>query len=150
MMKWLLAIIAPVLAGLLLMATFGALQPDSYTVTRRARYQKTPQAAYAAIAAHQPPLAWVETAPPLRSAAQIEPGVIWTFDIAPIPGGGALVQITARGRTPNPIARAIHRYVTGHGRPLEQFLADLARGFNEPLRMDPVTPTPAAPGRGRR
>lgn len=54
-------------------------------------------------------------------------GGSWTFDYAPAAGGGTTVSITERGTVRNPLFRFLSRFVFGHTKTIEQYLADLAR-----------------------
>jgi uncharacterized protein YndB with AHSA1/START domain len=71
----------------------------------------------------------VELTPPSRIVTRIadpdQPfGGTWTFEIAPGPGGST-ITITERGEVYNPIFRFVARFVFGHHRTLDRYLADL-------------------------
>jgi uncharacterized protein YndB with AHSA1/START domain len=53
-------------------------------------------------------------------------GGSWTYDLAPTDGGTTL-RITEKGEVYNPIFRFMSRFVLGHNRTMDTFLADLER-----------------------
>ena len=48
----------------------------------------------------------------------------WTYDLAP-DGDGTLLTITEDGEVYNPVFRFVSRFIMGHTRTIDQFLADL-------------------------
>lgn len=82
----------------------------------------------------------VESTPPLRRVTRIADENLpytggWTFEIAPVAGGSALV-ITERGDVKNPIFRFVSRFIIGYYGSIDTYLADLAKKFNQPLEME--------------
>ena len=51
-------------------------------------------------------------------------GGTWTFELRPAPEGSAL-RVTEDGRVYNPVFRFVSRFVLGHHRTLDRYLADL-------------------------
>lgn len=51
----------------------------------------------------------------------------WTFDIAPAPNGGSALTITERGEVYNPFFRFISRFVIGHTKTIDTYIADLKK-----------------------
>lgn len=51
-------------------------------------------------------------------------GGTWTFEVRPVPEGAAL-RVTEDGQVYNPIFRFVSRFVVGHHRTLDRYLADL-------------------------
>lgn len=73
----------------------------------------------------------VEMVAPTRMVTRIaDPdlpfGGTWTFEVTAA-NGGATVTITERGEVRNPIFRFVARFVIGHHRGVDQYLADLRR-----------------------
>ena len=52
----------------------------------------------------------------------------WIYDFRPVPGGTE-VRITEEGEVYNPVFRFVSRYVVGHTRSIDRFLADLQASF---------------------
>jgi uncharacterized protein YndB with AHSA1/START domain len=81
----------------------------------------------------------VEARPPERIVTRIadpsQPfGGTWTFEIARVPSGSTLT-ITERGEVYNPIFRFMARFVFGHSRTIDRYLADLDEHFNARQRL---------------
>lgn len=56
----------------------------------------------------------------------------WTFDIVPV-SGGTQVTITEEGSVHNPVFRFMSRYVYGHFRTIDGYLADLDKRLGNSL-----------------
>jgi len=54
----------------------------------------------------------------------------WTYDILPA-GTSSILRITEDGEVYNPVFRFVSRFVMGHTRTIDRYLADLARKFGE-------------------
>ena len=59
-----------------------------------------------------------------RIAERLPFGGSWTFELAPA-GAGTTLRITEDGEVYNPIFRFMSRFVFGHHRTIERYLADL-------------------------
>lgn len=68
---------------------------------------------------------------------KLEFGGVWRFELTPLRGGGTRVGIIEAAEYYRPLHRLVARYVTGEGRNIELFLADLAREMQrrEPHRL---------------
>ena len=82
----------------------------------------------------------VESTPPMRRVTRIADENLpysggWTLEVAPASGGSILV-ITERGEVKNSVFRFVSRFVIGHYKSIDTYLADLARKFNQPLQME--------------
>lgn len=58
-------------------------------------------------------------------------GGSWTYRLAPA-DGGTVLTITEDGQVHNPLFRFMSRFVFGHHRTMETYVADLARRLEEP------------------
>jgi hypothetical protein len=58
----------------------------------------------------------------------------WTFELEPADGpqGGTSVRITEDGEVYNPVFRFVSRFVLGHTRSMERYLADLQAQAGQP------------------
>jgi hypothetical protein len=82
----------------------------------------------------------IESTRPIRRVTRIADenlpyGGVWTLEIAPA-AGGSTVAITERGEVSNPIFRFVSRFVIGHHRTIDTYLADLAKKLGEPLQIE--------------
>jgi hypothetical protein len=78
----------------------------------------------------------VEDKPPSRIAVRIADrglpfGGTWTFEIAPLPGGGADLRIHEDGEVYNVIFRFLARFFFGYTASIEGYLRDLGVKFGE-------------------
>jgi hypothetical protein len=83
----------------------------------------------------------VEARPPARLVTRIaQPGLPfgggWTFDIVPIPGGGAELRVTEDGEIYNVIFRFMARFLFGYTGSIETYLRDLGAKFHEPVAIE--------------
>jgi hypothetical protein len=83
----------------------------------------------------------LEAKPPERLVTRIaQPGLPfgggWTFDIAPIHGGGAEVRVTENGEIYNVFFRFLARFVFGYTGSIETYLRDLGAKFGEPVAIE--------------
>jgi hypothetical protein len=83
----------------------------------------------------------VEAKPPERLVTRIaQPGLPfgggWTFEIAPIPGGGAELRVTEDGEIYNVIFRFMARFLFGYTGSIETYLRDLGAKFHEPVAIE--------------
>ena len=81
---------------------------------------------------------------------KLEFGGVWRFELTPRRGGGTRLGIVEAAEYYRPLHRLVARYITGPGRDIDWFLADLAREMaqREPQRPAPVPrrrTEPAAP-----
>lgn len=58
-------------------------------------------------------------------------GGSWTYELSPAPSG-TLLRITEHGEVYNPLFRFMSRFVFGHARTIEQYLADLEKAVAAP------------------
>ena len=68
---------------------------------------------------------------------KLEFGGVWRFELTPLRDGGTRLAIVEAAEYYRPLHRLTARYVTGKGRNMELFLADLARELQrqEPHRL---------------
>jgi hypothetical protein len=83
----------------------------------------------------------VEERPPSRLAVRIADrglpfGGTWTFDIAPLPEGGADLRISEDGEIYNPVFRFMARFFFGYTASIEGYLRDLGVKFNQPVTIE--------------
>jgi hypothetical protein len=78
----------------------------------------------------------VEDEPPARIAVRIADrglpfGGTWTFQIAPVPGGGSDLRIDEDGEIYNVIFRFMARFFFGYTASIEGYLRDLGVKFGD-------------------
>ena len=83
----------------------------------------------------------VEGRPPERLVTRIaQPGLPfgggWTFEIAPLAGGGAELRIREDGEIYNAIFRFMARFLFGYTGSIETYLRDLGAKFGEPVTIE--------------
>jgi hypothetical protein len=83
----------------------------------------------------------VEAKPPTRLMTRIaETGLPfgggWTFEIAPLAGGGAELRVTEDGEIYNAIFRFMARFLFGYTGSIETYLRDLGAKFGEPVVIE--------------
>ncbi len=83
----------------------------------------------------------VEAKPPNRLVTRIaQPGLPfgggWTFEIAPIPGGGSELRIREDGEIYNVIFRFMARFLFGYTGSIETYFRDLGVKFSEPVDIE--------------
>lgn len=83
----------------------------------------------------------VEASPPGRLVTRIaQPGLPfgggWTFQIAPLPGGGTELRVTEDGEIYNVIFRFMARFLFGYTGSIETYLRDLGAKFGEPVAIE--------------
>jgi uncharacterized membrane protein len=68
---------------------------------------------------------------------KLEFGGVWRFELTPLRNGGTRLAIVEAAEYYRPLHRLVARYITGEGRNIELFLADLAREVQrqEPHRL---------------
>ena len=60
----------------------------------------------------------------------------WTFEIAPVSGGGAELRITEDGEIYNVIFRFMARFVFGYTASIERYLRDLGAKFGQGVEIE--------------
>jgi hypothetical protein len=155
-MKWVLLIVGGLALLAAVMAAVGSLLPRDHHVTRKARFHVSPAALFAVLAG--PPdgkrLWWeadthgqkityelVEAKPPERLVTRIaQPGLGfgggWTFEIAPLAGGGSELRIHENGEIYNVMFRFMARYLFGYTGSIETYMRDLGVKFDEPVAIE--------------
>jgi hypothetical protein len=83
----------------------------------------------------------VEAQPPGRLVTRIaQPGLPfsggWTFEISPLPGGGAELRVREDGEIYNVIFRFLARFVFGYTGSIETYLRDMGAKFGEPVVIE--------------
>jgi hypothetical protein len=83
----------------------------------------------------------VEAKPPGRLVTRIaQPGLAfgggWTFEIAPLAGGGSELRIHENGEIYNVVFRFMARYFFGYTGSIETYLRDLGAKFGEPVAIE--------------
>lgn len=99
------------------------LSPSSGAIDGGARYREHDEreAMTYAVDAFEPPRRFVT-----RIADPSLPfGGRWTYELASAPNGGTRLRITEDGEVYNPVFRFLSRYVFGHTRTMDTYLADL-------------------------
>jgi hypothetical protein len=81
------------------------------------------------------PFEVTESDPPRRLVIRIADeslpfGGRWTYEVSVSPAG-SLLRITEEGEVYNPLFRFIARYMIGHARTIDRFLADANRHYTE-------------------
>ncbi|HEX3748637.1 MAG TPA: SRPBCC family protein [Bryobacteraceae bacterium] len=83
----------------------------------------------------------VEAKPPERLVTRIaQPGLGfgggWTFEIAPLAGGGSELRIHENGEIYNVMFRFMARYLFGYTGSIETYMRDLGVKFDEPVAIE--------------
>ena len=132
-MKIALIILGALIALIVVMAIIGAMLPKAHTATRSAVIRKQPPDLYAIIRelASTPEYEIVEDVPPQRLISRIADkslpyGGSWTYVLDPVPEGTRLT-ITENGEVYNPIFRFMSKFVFGHTKTMDDYLASLQR-----------------------
>lgn len=136
-MRWLLRILAALVAFVVALALTGYSVPVDHEASRSAEFTRPPADVFALISDVKNYPSWwpegaetrvavVESVPPSRFVTKIdEPdapfGGTWTMEIAETPNGSRLT-ITERGEIYNPIFRALARFVFGYTSSMESCL----------------------------
>jgi hypothetical protein len=60
----------------------------------------------------------------------------WTFEITPAGSNTSILEITERGEVPNPFFRFVSRFIMGHTKSIEQYMAALAGKFGEKAEFE--------------
>jgi hypothetical protein len=114
--------------GMLLPVKHVAARTEAFVVSQQrlwdlamAQFQKTNDGSYAI----------VEQSPPHRFVTAIVKkdlpfGGTWTYEFAPS-GAGTALTITERGEVYNPFFRFVSRYVMGHTKSIDDFMAALRK-----------------------
>jgi hypothetical protein len=63
-------------------------------------------------------------------------GGTWTFDIAPLAGGGSELRVAEDGEIYNVVFRFMARYFFGYHRSIETYLRDLGAKFGQPVEIE--------------
>jgi hypothetical protein len=63
-------------------------------------------------------------------------GGTWTFEMAPIAGGGSELRITEDGEVYNVIFRFMARFIFGYHASIETYLKDLGAKFGQPVEIE--------------
>jgi hypothetical protein len=63
-------------------------------------------------------------------------GGTWTYDIAPVAGGGSELRITEDGEVYNVIFRFVSKFVMGHHSSIEAFLKNLGAKLGQPVEIE--------------
>lgn len=143
-MKWLLRILAALIAFVVALTLTGYSLPVNHEASRSAEFKQPPEAVFALISDLKNYPSWwpegaavnvvvVESVPPTRFVTRIdepdEPfGGTWTMEIAPTPSGSRLT-ITERGEIYNPVFRALARFVFGYTSTMESCLEAAGRSL---------------------
>jgi uncharacterized protein YndB with AHSA1/START domain len=126
-MKWVLRIVAALVAFIVSLTLTGYSLPVNHEASRSAEFSRPPEAVYALVSDVNGYRAWwpendvnvevVEAVPPTRFVTRIVGesafGGTWTMEIAPTSTGSRLT-ITERGEIYNPIFRTLARFVFGY------------------------------------
>lgn len=136
-MRWILWIVASLIAIAGLLAVVGYFLPVNHEASRSAEFSKPPAEVFALVSDLKNYSSWwpegaetrvavVESVPPSRFVTKIdEPdapfGGTWTMEIVPTPTGSRLT-ITERGEIYNPILRTLARFVFGYTSTMESCL----------------------------
>ena len=135
-MKWILRIVAALIAVVGLITVIGYFLPVTHEASRSAEFTRSPEAVYALISdLKNYPIWWpdnevhvevVEALPPSKFVTRIIGesafGGTWTWTIEKT-AAGSRATITERGEIYNPIFRTLARFVFGHTSSIESCLA---------------------------
>ena len=137
-MKWILRIVAALIAFVVSLTLVGYSLPVQHEAARSAEFNKSPEQVFALVSDLKNYGSWwpegtetrvavVERVPPSRFVTKIDKpdapfGGTWTMEIEPTPAGSRLT-ITERGEIYNPVFRALARFVFGHTSTLDSCLA---------------------------
>ena len=132
-MKVTLIILAAFIAIVVAIAIAGALLPKEHSATRSAVVRKPAAQVYSVIRelASTPEYEIVEDVPAQRLVARIADKSLpysgsWTYLLESVPDG-TRVTITENGAVPNPIFRFLSKYVFGHTKTMDDYLASLQK-----------------------
>jgi len=139
-MRWIIWIVASLVAVVGLVALAGYFLPVSHEASRSAEFSRPPADVFALVSDLKGYPAWwpegevavevVESVPPSRFVTRVVGetafGGTWTMEIAPTPGGSRLT-ITERGEIYNPVFRALARFVFGYTGTIESCLSAAAK-----------------------
>jgi len=132
-MKIALIILGTLVALILVVAIIGAMLPRAHTATRSAVIRKQPRDVYAIIRdlASTPEYEIVEDVPAQRLVSRIADkslpyGGSWTYVLEAVPEGTRLT-ITENGEVYNPIFRFLSKFVFGHTKTMDDYLASLQK-----------------------
>jgi hypothetical protein len=145
-MKWiwiLPVVIVVVIAGIF---ACGAMLPVAHVATRQARFRKSPEAVWAAIAREKTfrednvNYEVTESDAPRRMVTRIADknlpyGGAWTYELTPDTAGSSL-RITERGEVYNPLFRFVSRFIMGHTATIDNRLRELAKQFGEAAQIE--------------
>jgi hypothetical protein len=132
-MKIALIILGTLVVVIIVVALIGAMLPKAHTATRSALIRKQPRDVYAIIRelASTPEYEIVEDVPPQRLVGRIADkslpyGGSWTYVLEGAPEGTRLT-ITENGEVYNPIFRFLSKFVFGHTKTMDDYLASLQK-----------------------
>lgn len=141
-MRWLLRIVAALIAFVVALTLVGYSLPVTHEASRSAEFTAAPEAVFALVSdvknygtwwpeGTETRVAVVESVSPSRLVTRIdEPdapfGGTWTMEIVPTPKGSRLT-ITERGEIYNPIFRTLAKFVFGYTSTMESCLAAAQR-----------------------
>lgn len=135
-MKITLIVVAVIVLLIATVAIVGAMLPKGHSATRFAVVRKQPREVYAVIRelASTPAYEIIEDQPGQRLVSRIADKNLpysgsWTYQLEAIPEG-TRVTITENGEVSNPIFRFMSRFVFGHTKTMEQYLASLQKRLN--------------------
>ena len=138
-MKWILIVLAAMVAVVALAALIGATLPRNHIASRSVALRRTPAEIWPVVmqatASSGVPIDVIESDPPRRQVTRVKEtekmfGGTWTITITPTPTGGTLT-ITEDGWVGNPIFRFVSRYVMGHHATMDGMLRQVAKTLNE-------------------
>lgn len=162
-MKWILVILAVIVALVLAVVVIGYALPVKHVATREARLAQSPEKVFLAITDVRNFPAWrssvkqVEVLPANGHYARFREigsdgtilfetdsvipdkrlvnriadpslpfGGRWVYELTR-ESGGTVLRITEEGEVYNPIFRFVSRFIIGHTRTIDRYLADLSR-----------------------
>lgn len=145
-MKWLWIIVLGFVVIIGVIFACGAMLPVAHVASRQARFRKSPEALWAAIAREKTfrdgdvNYEVTESIAPRKLVTRIADknlpyGGSWTYEISP-DGAGSALRITENGEVYNPLFRFVSRFITGHKATIDNRLRDLAKQFGESVNIE--------------
>jgi hypothetical protein len=64
-------------------------------------------------------------------------GGTWSYDVAPVTGGGSELRISEDGEIYNVIYRFVSRFFLGYTATMERYFRDLGAKFSQPVEIEP-------------
>jgi hypothetical protein len=142
-MKWVVIVIASLIALIMIAAIVGSMLPRNHRASRTLTLKRSPAEVWPVItqaaSSSSVPVDVLENSPPHKLVTRVKEseknfGGTWTIAIDPIPAGSR-VTVTEDGWVANPIFRFVSRFVMGHHATMDGLLTQVAKTLNEPATL---------------